>query len=187
MKGKMDRLANVETLLNEGLDKVTKRLDAISLSISGMTSSLAGVNDRLTSLEARFDNVQDLIATSVVEEVEKNTAGIRDDINTLNLKTDSLQEQLESIKSLNNDAQTDVNSIMVKNFTVKDESTIVDEVAKIFNTILHTKVRLVEVTRFKAYEGRTPAIKVTFHDLKDKISVLQAKNTLSDYEDYKDV
>ena len=72
------------------------RLDAISGSLSILTSSLAEVTDRLTSLEERVDNVKDLITTAVNEEVEAKTAGIRDDISTLTIKTDSLLEQVES-------------------------------------------------------------------------------------------
>ena len=165
-----------------GLHGIETRLDSMNEKVAGLCSSMGSIEQRLSTLEGQLQGVDNLVEAAVEKEVKSATRGLQDDVSTLEMKVDRVQEQLAEIKVTNTNKDIDESSVIIHNLAVEDENKLIDEVKDIFTSVLEISVHVNTVDRFKTYSKNPGPIRVQLASKEEVVTVMKNKNKLMEYQ-----
>ncbi len=166
----------------KGLQGVETKLDRVTEKVDGLCLSMGSIETRLSTLEQQLQGVNDLVETAVVKEVATATGGLRDDISTLELKMDSVQQQLATVKDTNGNTTKEETSVIIRNLELEDDNILLDEVKDLFVSVLEISVHVETVERYKTHSKKPGPIRVQLKSKDDVTLVMTNKSKLMDYD-----
>ena len=162
------------------LARIEEKLDLVNNSIVDIRTSVSGLEDRLNTIEQSVNNVADLVKREVTREVTRSLRGVRDDVSLLERKMNEMQVRMNAVESQKKQADMDLRTVILRNFTTENEERLYEEVSDLFSETLEVFVTIDAVDRYKAFEDRIGMVKVVLGSEEDKVDILKAKRKLMD-------